>query len=331
MVHIFSKLARRCLDRSRDETGYKRLADDPPAQEVPPTREVLLSEKVAAKDAVMIASDGLSSLGFFRPSCAFPFHTGENYGSHGDCRLRYGHALCFFEFDRNVFVKYILWEFTLRQLKQKRTRMLQRIDSLRPLPGVDDTDEEGGVCDLQKVEIDYSETSPLLFEPSDLYDQAESNGNSAPQRILPSHVIQSKEKDVMSLEKRVVHAAKDIHWLSCRLDEMEMRLPTLVKLNLISIRNDPMWYMKESLVKDCADRGGCCGRNCGCCELRARHTYETGIGHCTVECSCCFEFRGFAPSSQEAVQTIRDMDMSLKHPDAAYLVRLANGFFCMTC
>lgn len=60
----------------------------------------------------------------------------------------------------------------------------------------------------------------------------------------------------------------------------------------------------------CAARGGCCGRTCGCCE-KSLHEYllpgshwqgdnlENGAerekveihGHCTVECACCIQFR----------------------------------------
>jgi hypothetical protein len=31
-------------------------------------------------------------------------------------------------------------------------------------------------------------------------------------------------------------------------------------------RKHPDWYLSEELREDCAGRGGCCGRSCGCCE-----------------------------------------------------------------
>lgn len=65
-------------------------------------------------------------------------------------------------------------------------------------------------------------------------------------------------------------------------------------------RSHPRWYMHRSLVEDCARRGGCCGRGCGCCvdrELSATRTL--GVGHCTVECGCCCESRGFELSLKE--------------------------------
>ena len=45
----------------------------------------------------------------------------------------------------------------------------------------------------------------------------------------------------------------------------------------------------------CRRRMACCGRGCGCCE-KPRHTkgtmfYWEECSHCTVECSCCIEWR----------------------------------------
>ncbi|OJJ87384.1 uncharacterized protein ASPGLDRAFT_23400 [Aspergillus glaucus CBS 516.65] len=55
----------------------------------------------------------------------------------------------------------------------------------------------------------------------------------------------------------------------------------------------PDWYLSEWLRRDCAGRGGCCGRGCECCE-RARNTRdrEWSHGHCTSACGCCVRTRG---------------------------------------
>ncbi|CAI7606063.1 unnamed protein product [Penicillium bialowiezense] len=49
-------------------------------------------------------------------------------------------------------------------------------------------------------------------------------------------------------------------------------------------RSHPRWYMHRVLVNDCAGKGGCCGRG----------SRKLGVGHCTVECGCCIQSRGFA-------------------------------------
>ncbi|PWY73403.1 hypothetical protein BO83DRAFT_388765 [Aspergillus eucalypticola CBS 122712] len=74
----------------------------------------------------------------------------------------------------------------------------------------------------------------------------------------------------------------------------------------------PRWYRNDAgrtfkWVEDrrkCADRGGCCGRTCGCCEevlleYQRPKFWDSGKvrfkvhGHCTAECACCIQFWGF--------------------------------------
>ncbi|KXG45304.1 uncharacterized protein PGRI_042170 [Penicillium griseofulvum] len=61
-------------------------------------------------------------------------------------------------------------------------------------------------------------------------------------------------------------------------------------------RKNPDWYLSDPLVADCAGRGGCCGKGCGCCERpRTVDGLEDGTntrGHCTTACSCCLKARG---------------------------------------
>ncbi|KAJ6185423.1 hypothetical protein N7519_006724 [Penicillium mononematosum] len=65
-------------------------------------------------------------------------------------------------------------------------------------------------------------------------------------------------------------------------------------------RGNPKWYMHRVLREDCAGRGGCCGRDCGCCLNRKLFLdREHAAGHCTVECGCCQKARGFELSEDE--------------------------------
>ncbi|KAK4868696.1 hypothetical protein LT330_006898 [Penicillium expansum] len=65
-------------------------------------------------------------------------------------------------------------------------------------------------------------------------------------------------------------------------------------------RGNSGWYMHRVLREDCAGRGGCCGRDCGCCLNRKINcTRERAAGHCTVECDCCQKARGFELSENE--------------------------------
>lgn len=66
-------------------------------------------------------------------------------------------------------------------------------------------------------------------------------------------------------------------------------------------RSNSLWYMHPILVEDCKSRGGCCGRDCGCC-LDAQRANSSagalGVGHCTLECGCCIRSRGFELSEE---------------------------------
>ena len=63
-----------------------------------------------------------------------------------------------------------------------------------------------------------------------------------------------------------------------------------------SWRSNNSWYMHPVLVEDCQARGGCCGRDCGCCLSSEREKSSAGVlgvGHCTLKCGCCLKSRGF--------------------------------------
>lgn len=72
--------------------------------------------------------------------------------------------------------------------------------------------------------------------------------------------------------------------------------PSVAERGFKHWRSKPRWYMHSVLVEDCVNRGGCCSRDTGCCVSHEREissTGELGIGHCTVECDCCSNARGF--------------------------------------
>jgi hypothetical protein len=59
-----------------------------------------------------------------------------------------------------------------------------------------------------------------------------------------------------------------------------------------SVRRDHRWHLTNSwLRRDCANRGGCCGRGCHCCENSPPPNRMKGWGHCTIQCKCCYRTR----------------------------------------
>ena len=59
-----------------------------------------------------------------------------------------------------------------------------------------------------------------------------------------------------------------------------------------SCRMNPDWYLCQWLRQDCARRGGCCGRGCGCCEKPRTANRQWNRGHCTGLCGCCIRTQG---------------------------------------
>ncbi|CAG7974757.1 unnamed protein product [Penicillium salamii] len=75
-------------------------------------------------------------------------------------------------------------------------------------------------------------------------------------------------------------------------------------------RSNPLWYMHEVLVEDCAQKQGCCARGCGCCEKRQKTSTRHAAGHCALTCGCCRKHRGFelTPEEEEDIHNEFDLD-----------------------
>lgn len=98
------------------------------------------------------------------------------------------------------------------------------------------------------------------------------------------------------------------------------------------LRLNPKWFMRPGMVSDCANRGGCCSRGCGCCERRLLGNREKGVGHCTTECSCCENFRGFALPDADKKYISDDLITRLNTTRgwerSSFCVVMANWYFC---
>ncbi|KAJ5246543.1 hypothetical protein N7468_001526 [Penicillium chermesinum] len=257
------------------------------------------------------------------------FHAVRKYGLHGDNRLRYGHIPFLHKYDRVFFFDLLIDEYNLRMNMQEQERIERKMNSLCPPLGSDDPDNEEWLWDVDEAGIDYSDLSPLLLDsPGSCHEERPKSAQvSVSQKTLHPRVTKSHEKGIKILQHKLDDTKYQHSQLSRKLYETETMFPDLVKQNYEAIRKDPKWYMRKELVKDCADRGGCCGRDCGCCASRAKHYYIKGIGHCTVECFCCVGFRGFRPSPEEKKDILKGMIMILKCDIATHFVRMVNAYF----
>lgn len=68
---------------------------------------------------------------------------------------------------------------------------------------------------------------------------------------------------------------------------------TAIYRGLSSSREAPHWWYTHCLRKQCAEAGGCCGRNCKCCLSSVPdRDFKTWGGHCTPACPCCLKQMG---------------------------------------
>ncbi|KAJ5116319.1 hypothetical protein N7456_000667 [Penicillium angulare] len=104
-------------------------------------------------------------------------------------------------------------------------------------------------------------------------------------------------------------------------------LPEPLKREYDHLRTKPTWYMRKSLIDDCAAQGGCCRRSCGCCEKRHFVTRGKGSGHCTLDCACCISYRLFDFSDNWKMKFRSKMAKNLQDPNMSFLIRLGNTFF----
>lgn len=80
-------------------------------------------------------------------------------------------------------------------------------------------------------------------------------------------------------------------------------------------KEKPQWYLCRWLNKDCANRGGCCGRACGCCQKPRSVFRLRGHGHCTKFCGCCRQARGFELDEEQQKQCQPTFDLTSSRSD----------------
>ncbi|OJJ45574.1 hypothetical protein ASPZODRAFT_478774 [Penicilliopsis zonata CBS 506.65] len=124
-----------------------------------------------------------------------------------------------------------------------------------------------------------------------------------PARYLP--LIQAYQGDLAKVDQK--YWLLERQWWSIRAAFIEGPFSHGIEL----WRSHPRWYMHRVLRDDCAGRGGCCGRKCGCCSNRQNlSTRKFAAGHCTVYCFCCQQARGFQLSHEQRVELRKRFDLS---------------------
>ncbi|KAJ5355813.1 hypothetical protein N7517_010422 [Penicillium concentricum] len=134
--------------------------------------------------------------------------------------------------------------------------------------------------------------------------------------------LQKWDEERDALQKRYWYQQRKLYTCQCNIASGP------IKLAYESLRENPKWWMQKELVKDCAGRGGCCGRGCGCCEKREPTPgRRMGAGHCTSEFACYVSSQGFEFTTEEE-DNIRDaLRVTLDNLDSRdYLLTLSHAY-----
>lgn len=156
------------------------------------------------------------------------------------------------------------------------------------------------------IAANYGLRSTLQQEIMINEEFAKIQGNSSPRKTEIKEQLQNLNKE---------------YWIfSQKLWQAQSAFKTGPLTRAISLwHSHPRWYMHKFLVQDCAGKGGCCGRDCGCCVNRPiAQSRKLGVGHCTMECGCCAKYRGFDLTGEEKRDVANRFDVSVTGPSKNY-------------
>lgn len=140
--------------------------------------------------------------------------------------------------------------------------------------------------------------------------------------------ITSDNTELQEVNKELEGAESQYRRKAHALYRAESMLPSSIKSLYDTVRRNATWFMREEMVQDCSDRGGCCSRQCGCCAQRHLSERQKGRGHCTSECWCCISFRGSDLPEEEKEEIRKGLRDRLSYIASHYLLKLATWFVC---
>lgn len=141
---------------------------------------------------------------------------------------------------------------------------------------------------------------------------------SSDEEVPEAKQLKAYEKELKHLNKRYLALQWKLWVLSNDLDSVDGPLKRAINTR----DKNPRWYLADWLKQDCARRGGCCGRDCGCCERPWYTDRERNRGHCTTACGCCIKSNNGDAESD----TMKDLEMFPIKFDPKTLSKYANRF-----
>lgn len=194
--------------------------------------------------------------------------------------------------------------------------------------------------DGRKQNTEWSQSVVILDTKGRWVVQRERYLHEEVQALEKSLVLSTDDdKEDMGASQRQLDAYKKE--LQCLNDEyntlyrqiwqLEGDIPYgVIKRAFRAYRKDHNWYLCEWLRQDCAGRGGCCGRGCGCCERsrttskKPRHGWDHG--HCTSACGCCIRTLGYPESDINKRRDIENFPFDIPAYQTHYSRRIFRAY-----
>lgn len=158
------------------------------------------------------------------------------------------------------------------------------------------------------------------------------------QKSLKLPADDDKKKDMKALQSQMDTYEKELRCLNTEYStysrlkwQLEGDMPDgAIGRAFKAYRKDPDWYQCKWLRQDCAGRGGCCGRNCGCCEnareISKGSHHGWNQGHCTSACGCCIRTLGYPDGEMDRQKDIRDFPFDAVSYNTRYSGRIFRAY-----
>ncbi|RHZ46586.1 uncharacterized protein CDV56_102187 [Aspergillus thermomutatus] len=135
----------------------------------------------------------------------------------------------------------------------------------------------------QALRLDYKirETVQREIHIKSLYESYNQSGRHHPLTDAEFEMVHIWQDELDDLDKTYWCLTRELNWIT----STQFQGP--LKRAYAAHHSNPSWYLSANHRRECAERGGCCARDCGCCGKPRETERFFKLGHCTEECPCC--------------------------------------------
>ncbi|GLA02328.1 hypothetical protein AnigIFM60653_001731 [Aspergillus niger] len=119
-----------------------------------------------------------------------------------------------------------------------------------------------------------------------LYEQINENPSTGDTSTWVNE-MQTYKTELKSLNETICNLERETHRCMSTIPDGPL------KRMLCAHEEKENWYLSKFLREECTHSGGCCGRDCGCCEKLRNDKRPLHRSHCTSMCLCCEKAREY--------------------------------------